>query len=108
MIKEIAKEFDRKNRENVYNLLNKIKDLEYENKSLTFPYLEHINEEKRIKITISFNINHRINEINIYDTSIGWTGQNIVHIVTGLNSKGVTAISEELYKKYFENRKGVK
>lgn len=105
MIKEIAEEFNSKNRENVYDFLNKIKGLKYENKSLTFPYLEHINEKKRIKITISFNINHRIDEINIYDTSIGWSGQNIVHIVTGLNSKGVTAISEELYNKYFGGAK---
>lgn len=100
MIKKIAEEFEKQSRINTYNLLNNIKDLDYEvlqNKLI----LEHKNEKERKSITIFFSsYNKRIERISIDDTTTAW-GNNIIYIDKYLNTKGVTAISEELYNKYW-------
>ena len=108
MIKEIAEEFDRQNRTNVLNLLKQIKDLEYKVTGIYNDILYHKNEKENIEIYLYLSYNQRnINKIDISKSS-GWGGNNIVKIEAGLDTKGVTAICEELYKKYFENRKGAK
>lgn len=115
MIKEIAEEFDRQNRIfdrqnriNVLNLLKQIKDLEYEVKGTYNDILYHKNEKENIEIYLYLSYNQRnINKIDISKSS-GWGGNSIVNINTGLDTKEVTAICEELYKKYFQNKKGAK
>lgn len=105
MIKEIADEFDVENRKNVLNLLNKIKDLDYTVTGVYKDILYYESKKEYFKVYLffsSFNY-HRIIKIEI--SKLGTCGYDtIVKIETGLNTKGVTTISEELYKKYWGNK----
>lgn len=100
MIKEIAEEFDKQNRINVLRLLEKIKDLEYE----VVPRrsaIEYNSKEENKSILIWFSsYSKKIEKICIDSTVSAW-GDNILTVTTGLNTKGVTKISEELHTKYF-------
>lgn len=104
MIKEIAEEFEKQNRINVLNLLKQIKDLEYE----VVPRrsaIQYNSKEENKSITIWFSsYSKKIEKICIDSTVTAW-GDNILSVTTGLNTKGVMAISEELYTKYFGGAK---
>lgn len=101
MIKEIAEEFDRQNRINVLNLLKQIKDFSYSINGTFRNVLQYENKEEDIKISLDFAGKH-ISEINISKINkSSWADGRIVHIKTGLNSKGVVKIAEELHTKYF-------
>lgn len=80
--------------------MKQIKDLEYE----VVPRrsaIQHNNKEENKSITIWFSsYSKKIEKICIDSTVTAW-GDNILSVTTGLNTKGVTAISEELYTKYF-------
>lgn len=99
MIKEIAEEYISKNKENILNLLKQIKDLKYTVTGIYNEILYYKCEKEYLEIYIYFSSNG-IRKIDISQTAnIG--GYNIILIERDLNTKGVTAISEELYKKYF-------
>ena len=104
MIKEIAEEFDKQSRLNTLNLLKQIKDLEYE----VVPRrsaLEYNSKEENKSITIWFSsYSKKIEKICIDSTVTAW-GNNILSVTTGLNTKGVKIISEELFTKYFGDKK---
>lgn len=106
MIKEIAEEYKSKKRENILNLLKHIKDLKYTVIGIYNNILYYKDEKEYLEIYIYFN-SKEIIKIDISQTAnIG--GYNIILIEQDLNTKGVTAISEELYKKYLKNKKGAK
>ena len=112
MIKEISEEFNRKNRENVLILLEQIKDLRYKvysKNTSTIKKIVHYSQDYfggDIVIMITFSPNtKKIEQIDItsqfYSSYNMIFKDNILTINTGLNLKEITAISEELYNKYF-------
>ena len=100
MIKEIAEEYISKNKENILNLLKQIKDLEYEVVPRRNAIQYNSKEENKSIIIWFSSYSKKIEKICIDSTVTAW-GDNILTVTTGLNTKGVTAISEELYTKYF-------
>lgn len=100
MIKEIAEEFEKQNRINVLNLLKKIKDFNYSINGTFRNVLQYENQEEDIKISLDFAGKH-ISEITISKINKSWVDGRITYIQTGLNSKGVVKIAEELHTKYF-------
>lgn len=103
MIKKIAEEYNKKLAEINLNLLNKIKDLDYDVIGVHKNILYYKSKNEFLQIHIYINV-HRITRIEIY-TLDSFGEYTVVLIDRELETEEIKAISSELYNKHLGGNK---